>query len=158
MSPSLEEVIPVLRGRLCCGLERSSQGTPGLLQPLQEQKRGQKGQDTLQGIPRRPWNPVGFPWTRQALWRSRPCRCQECSQDQVPSLGRSTRRGILCGKGQRKGGTRLLKRPKSELFFLQQYEEWKENLPDTEWIRGLMPEIELDKFRSGILKTAEEIK
>ena len=41
---------------------------------------------------------------------------------------------------------------------LQQYEEWKKNLPDTDWIKGLIPVIEADKFRTGISKAADGIK
>ena len=40
----------------------------------------------------------------------------------------------------------------------QQYEEWKKNLPDTDWIKGLIPVIEADKFRTGISKAADGIK
>lgn len=40
----------------------------------------------------------------------------------------------------------------------RQYDEWKKNLPDTEWIKDLMPDVELDKFRSGLLKASENIK
>ena len=41
---------------------------------------------------------------------------------------------------------------------MQQYEEWKKNLPDTDWIKGLIPVIEADKFRTGISKAADGIK
>jgi hypothetical protein len=41
---------------------------------------------------------------------------------------------------------------------LQQYEEWKKGLPDTDWIKDLVPDIELDKFRSSLMKFSEGIK
>lgn len=40
----------------------------------------------------------------------------------------------------------------------KQYEAWKENLPDTDWIRGLFKDVELDKYRGNIMKAAENIK
>lgn len=40
----------------------------------------------------------------------------------------------------------------------KQYEEWKKNLPDTDWIKNLIPEVELDKFRSRLIKVGEGIK
>lgn len=41
----------------------------------------------------------------------------------------------------------------------KQYEEWKEGLPDTEWIKSLFPSnIEIDKFRSSLIKAGENIK
>ena len=41
---------------------------------------------------------------------------------------------------------------------MQQYEEWKSNLPDSEWIKDLFPKAEVDKFRAGLMKAAENIK
>lgn len=44
------------------------------------------------------------------------------------------------------------------VFWLQQYEEWKNNLPDMDWIKGLIPAIESDKVRKGLRSTAESIR
>lgn len=46
----------------------------------------------------------------------------------------------------------------SKRFIFQQYEEWKKNLPDTEWMKSLIPDVELDKFRSNLIKVGESIK
>ncbi|TRY79364.1 hypothetical protein TCAL_12157 [Tigriopus californicus] len=40
----------------------------------------------------------------------------------------------------------------------KQYEEWKSNLPDMDWIKGLIPAIESDKVRKGLRSTAESIR
>ena len=31
-------------------------------------------------------------------------------------------------------------------------------MPDTEWIKDLVPDFEVDKFRSGLMKAGEQIK
>ena len=33
----------------------------------------------------------------------------------------------------------------------RQYEEWKKALPDTDWIREMMPEVDTGKFRAGLV-------
>lgn len=38
------------------------------------------------------------------------------------------------------------------------YEDWKRQLPDTEWIKALIPEVDLAKFRSGLIDAADKIK
>lgn len=43
-------------------------------------------------------------------------------------------------------------------LMLQQYEEWKKGLPDTDWIKELVPEVDIDKFRSALIKASENIK
>ena len=41
----------------------------------------------------------------------------------------------------------------------KQYEEWKEGLPDTQWIKSLFPsDKDIDKFRSSLIKAGESIK
>ena len=41
----------------------------------------------------------------------------------------------------------------------KQYEEWKEGLPDTQWIKSLFPsDKDIDKFRSSLIKAGETIK
>lgn len=40
----------------------------------------------------------------------------------------------------------------------KQYEEWKKSLPDTDWIKGLVPNADIDKFRKGLIKAGESIK
>ncbi len=44
------------------------------------------------------------------------------------------------------------------IFVFQQYEDWKKNLPDTEWMKDLVPQVELDKFRADLMKAAGKIK
>ncbi len=44
------------------------------------------------------------------------------------------------------------------ITYFQQYEDWKKNLPDTEWMKSLIPDVELDKFRSRLIKVGEGIK
>ena len=31
-------------------------------------------------------------------------------------------------------------------------------MPDTDWMKGLIPDVELDKFRSNLIKVGESIK
>ena len=33
----------------------------------------------------------------------------------------------------------------------RQYEEWKKALPDTDWIKEMMPEVDTVKFRAGLV-------
>lgn len=40
----------------------------------------------------------------------------------------------------------------------RQYEEWKKNLPDTDWIKEMIPEIDIDKFRHGLIGFKERVK
>ena len=41
----------------------------------------------------------------------------------------------------------------------KQYEEWKDGLPDMQWIKSLFPsDRDIDKFRSSLIKTGENIK
>lgn len=40
----------------------------------------------------------------------------------------------------------------------KQYEEWKQNLPDTDWIKDLVPEIDINKLSSSFIKASEQIK
>ncbi len=44
------------------------------------------------------------------------------------------------------------------MISLQQYEEWKNNLPDTEWIKDLVPAVDVSKFRDGLIKAGDQIK
>jgi hypothetical protein len=44
------------------------------------------------------------------------------------------------------------------ILFFQQYEEWKKGLPDTEWMKSLIPDVELNKFRSKLINVGESIK
>ena len=39
----------------------------------------------------------------------------------------------------------------------KQYEEFKRGLPDTDWIKGLIPDIKIDEFRSGLIKAGEKV-
>jgi len=39
----------------------------------------------------------------------------------------------------------------------RQYEDWKKGLPDTEWLKELVPEIDIDKFRSGLIGFKEKV-
>ena len=43
-------------------------------------------------------------------------------------------------------------------FHFQQYEEWKKNLPDTEWMKALIPDVDIGKYRSSLIKIGEGIK
>ena len=43
-------------------------------------------------------------------------------------------------------------------FDFQQYEEWKKNLPDTEWMKALIPDVDIGKYRSSLIKIGEGIK
>ena len=67
----------------------------------------------------------------------------------VPTIIRSVLkiRYLLLG-GAIGGGASLAK----------QYEEWKKNLPDTDWIKDLMPDVDLNKFSSELIKAGEQIK
>ena len=67
----------------------------------------------------------------------------------VPTVIRSVLkiRYLLLG-GALGGGASLAK----------QYEEWKQNLPDTDWLKGLIPDIDINKLSSGVLKAGEQIK
>ena len=41
----------------------------------------------------------------------------------------------------------------------KQYEEWKEGLPDAQWIKDLFPsDRDIDKFRSSLIKAGQNIK
>ena len=40
----------------------------------------------------------------------------------------------------------------------KQYDEWKKNLPDTQFIKDLFPDVQIDKFRGSLMKTADNIK
>ena len=33
----------------------------------------------------------------------------------------------------------------------RQYEDWKKGLPDTAWLKEMIPEIDIDKFRHGLI-------
>jgi len=40
----------------------------------------------------------------------------------------------------------------------RQYEEWKKNLPDTDWVKDLVPDIDIDKFRAGLIGFKDSMK
>ena len=40
----------------------------------------------------------------------------------------------------------------------RQYEEWKRNLPDTDWIKEMVPDIDVDKFRSGLIDFKDNVR
>ena len=40
----------------------------------------------------------------------------------------------------------------------RQYEEWKNNLPDTDWIKEMVPEVDINKFRSGLIDFRDNVK
>ena len=42
-------------------------------------------------------------------------------------------------------------------FIIQQYEEWKKNLPDTDWVKELVPDIDINKFSKEMMKAGEKI-
>ena len=45
-----------------------------------------------------------------------------------------------------------------DFFHLPQDEDWKKNRPDTEWMKSLIPDVEIAKFRSGLIKFGDGIK
>jgi len=40
----------------------------------------------------------------------------------------------------------------------RQYEEWKNNLPDTEWIKNVLPDVDVAKFRHGLVSLKDTVK
>merc|ERR1712098_96138 len=40
----------------------------------------------------------------------------------------------------------------------RQYEEWKRNLPDTDWIKEMLPEIDVDKFRKTLMSYKDSVR
>ena len=40
----------------------------------------------------------------------------------------------------------------------RQYEEWKKNLPDTDWIKEMVPAINVDKFRASLIEFKDNMK
>ena len=40
----------------------------------------------------------------------------------------------------------------------RQYEEWKKNLPDADWIKEMVPAIDIDKFRAGLITFKDNMK
>merc|ERR1719318_2508787 len=40
----------------------------------------------------------------------------------------------------------------------RQYEEWKKNLPDTEWIKNALPDVDVNKFRHGLVALKDSVK
>ena len=40
----------------------------------------------------------------------------------------------------------------------RQYDEWKDGLPDSDWIKKMMPEVDLDKFRNSLLGLKDQVK
>ena len=40
----------------------------------------------------------------------------------------------------------------------RQYEEWKNNLPDTDWIKEMVPDIDVGKFRAGLIEFKNNMK
>ena len=40
----------------------------------------------------------------------------------------------------------------------KQYEDWKKNLPDTDWVKDLIPDIDLNRVTSDMRKAGENIR
>ena len=40
----------------------------------------------------------------------------------------------------------------------RQYEDWKKNLPDTDWIKEMVPDVDIDKFRQGLIGFKDSMK
>ena len=40
----------------------------------------------------------------------------------------------------------------------RQYDDWKNNLPDTAWLKKAMPDVDLDKFRTSLLSLKDTVK
>lgn len=40
----------------------------------------------------------------------------------------------------------------------KQYEEWKKGLPDTDWLKEMIPEVDIDKFRQGLIGFKDNVK
>jgi len=40
----------------------------------------------------------------------------------------------------------------------KQYEEWKKALPDTDWLKDAIPEVDIDKFRNGLIGFKDTMK
>ena len=40
----------------------------------------------------------------------------------------------------------------------RQYEQWKENLPDSAWIREMLPDVDMDRFRDNLLTFKNNLK
>ena len=39
-----------------------------------------------------------------------------------------------------------------------QYEEWKRNLPDTDWIKDMVPDVDISKFRAGLIDFKDNVR